>query len=76
VSCAWGSNARLLKEVRQVSKDVQELRTEVTAVRSEIQVLEARVTAAVVVNVGAYLAPVLGFAALANSLGLLEKLKQ
>ena len=37
--------------------------------------LEAQVNSAVIVNVGAYLAPVLGFAALANSLGFLDKLK-
>ena len=97
VMCTGRSNAKLLKEIRQVSKDVQALRTEVSKdvqalrtevskdvqalstnvseVRTELKVLEARVTTAVVVNVGAYLAPVLGFAALANSLGFLDKLK-
>jgi len=67
VCCAWGSEARLLKEIQQVGQDVRDLRT-------EVRVLEARVNSAVIVNVGAYLAPVLGFA-LANSLGFLDKLK-
>ena len=40
-----------------MSKDVQALSTNVTEVRSEIKVLEARVTTAIVVNVGAYIAP-------------------
>ncbi len=75
VMCTGRSNAKLLKEIRQVSKDVQALSTNVIEVRTELKVLEARVTTAVVVNVGAYLAPVLGFAALANSLGFLDKLK-
>lgn len=62
------SEARLLKEVQQVGQDVRDLRT-------EVRVLEARVSSAELVNVGAYLAPILGFAALSDSLGFLDKLK-
>lgn len=73
VCCAWGSKARLLKEVQQVRKDVQDLRSDVGDIDSSIQVLNARVNCAVIVNVGAYLAPVLGLAAVANILGFLDK---
>ena len=69
VCCAWGSEGRLLKEIQQVGQDVRDLRT-------EVRVLEARVNSAVIINVSAYLAPVLGFVALANSLGFLDKLKR
>ena len=68
VFCAWSSEGRLLKELQQVGQDVRDLRT-------EVRVLEARVNSAVTVHVGAYLALVLGFAALANNLGYLDKLK-
>ena len=68
VCCAWGSEARLLKEIQMVGQEVKDL-------RSDVRVLDARVKSAVVVNVGAYLAPVLGFVALANSFGFLDKLK-
>ena len=53
--------ARVLKEVQHVGQDVRDI--------PEVRVFEARVNSAVIVNVGAYLAPVLGFAALAYSLG-------
>lgn len=75
VSCAWGSEARLLKEIQQVGQDVRVLRTEVQGIRTAVRVLKARIESAVIVSAGAYLAPVLGFAALANSLGFLDKLK-
>ena len=48
---------------------------EVKDLHSDVRVSDAQVKSAVVVNVGAYIAPVLGFVALANSLGFLDKLK-
>ena len=38
VMCTGRSNARLLKEIRQVSKDVQALSTNVIEVRTELKV--------------------------------------
>lgn len=63
----------LRTDVQDLGTDVQDLRTEVRQdvqdLRTEFRVMEGRVNSAVVVNVGAYLAPFLGFVALANSFG-------
>ena len=52
VCCAWGCEARLLKEILMVGQEVKDL-------RSDVRVLDARVKSAVVVNVGAFWASLL-----------------
>ena len=63
------------KKLDQLSEDIKELKEEVQEVRSEVNGLKGLVGGAAVVNAGAYLAPVVGFAALANAFGFFDKLK-
>jgi predicted nucleic acid-binding Zn-ribbon protein len=73
---------RLDDNVGRLDADLQTLNKKVDAVDTKLTNLELKfadfkgsVFGAVVVNVGAYLGPVFAFFALANAIGLFEKLK-
>jgi hypothetical protein len=68
-------DGRLGKVESNLSKLETDLNHKFEILNHKFEILEIKASSAVLLNVGAYLAPGLGLLALANALGLLEKFK-